>query len=150
MQNTLPEQYSDCQLKGHFRPMAEFNKDIILTFVSNAKNDLKTLKDIREHRDRSSTIFKLTYDVLHSLAEAICVFDKVKPSNHQCLFAYLCFKHPELNLEWYFFEEIRIKRNELNYEGKPITKSDLSKLDTQAKKNIDSLLSHINSKMNTL
>ncbi|MBI5072192.1 hypothetical protein HZA99_00070 [Candidatus Woesearchaeota archaeon] len=42
--------------------------------------------------------------------DALIRFDKKKIANHQCLFAFLCKIHPELELSWDFFEKIRTKR----------------------------------------
>jgi hypothetical protein len=63
------------------------------------------------------------YVALHMLVEAFLEFDKVKSYNHQCLFAFLCQKHPELELDWNFFERIRMRRNGINYYGKLVNES---------------------------
>ena len=55
------------------------------------------------------------YDVIHILVETFIHFDKMKSTNHLCLFSYLCVKHPELELDWGFFEKVRTKRNGINY-----------------------------------
>ena len=67
------------------------------------------------------------YDALHILAEAFLQFENRKIANHQCLFAFLCKNHPELEFDWYFFEEIRFNRNGAHYYGKKITYEDWEK-----------------------
>ena len=65
------------------------------------------------------------YDALHLLVEAYLIFDKVKSNNHECLFAYLCMKHPSLELDWDFFERVRVRRNGIFYDSRPIKKEEL-------------------------
>ena len=55
---------------------------------------------------------------------AFLLFDKIKIDNHQCLNAYLCLKHPELEIDWEIMETFRILRNRTCYEGKEITKEE--------------------------
>ena len=76
-------------------------------------------------------MYKLYYDVLHELAESLLRFDRIKIDNHQCLFAYLCEKHPELEFNWDFFEKIRTKRNGINYYGSPVNGNDWKEVELQ-------------------
>jgi len=82
-------------------------------------------------KERFNSAYKLFYDVLHIVVEAYLCFDKVKSLNHQCLFAYLCEKHPELELSWDFFEKIRTKRNGINYYGQPVNSKDWKEIELQ-------------------
>ena len=89
---------------------------------SEAGNTL--MKTIDKKSNQWSSAYKLHYDALHELVGAFLRFDKIKSDNHQCLFAYLCEKHLELEFNWDFFEKIRTKRNGINYYGKPVTYED--------------------------
>ena len=93
----------------------------IKAMLAIAEEDIASIGDLKE---RWNTIYKLSYDILHTLAEALILNDKVKCANHQCLFAYLCAKHPELELDWSFFERLRTKRNGIQYYGESIAKSE--------------------------
>ena len=73
----------------------------------------------------------LYYDALHELAESFLRFEKVKIDNHQCLFAYLCEKHPHLEFNWDFFEKVRTKRNGINYYGTPVDSDDWKEVGLQ-------------------
>jgi len=55
----------------------------------------------------------------------------VKSFNHKCLFAYLCVKHPELELDWNFFEKIRTIRNGIHYYGIAISQKDWKEVELQ-------------------
>lgn len=87
------------------------------------------------------------YDAFHSLAEIIGRFDKIKIANHQCLFAYLCKTHEELELNWDFFEKIRTKRNGIMYYGSPATYEDWKEIEVQIQVYIITLKNHINGKL---
>lgn len=65
-------------------------------------------------------IYKLHYDAFHQLAEALVYFDKIKVKTHECLFAYLGQKYPELEFSWEFLEQLRIKMNRSIYYGEPL------------------------------
>jgi hypothetical protein len=60
------------------------------------------------------------YEALRMYAEAFLQFDRVKISNHECLFTYLCRNHKEFELDWEFFERVRTKRNGIHYYGESI------------------------------
>jgi len=73
--------------------------------------------------------------------------DKVKSQNHQCLFSYLCAKHPELELDWGFFEKIRTKRNGVHYYGNPISKNDWKEIELQLGLYVNTILAALESRM---
>jgi hypothetical protein len=87
------------------------------------------------------------YDVLHQLAEVFIRFEKVKVRNHLCLFAYLVVKHPELELNWDFFEKVRTKRNGINYYGTLVTEKDWKEVALEFQLNIKLLKENIEEKL---
>lgn len=76
-------------------------------------------------------IYTLYYDVLRELCEALIRSDGFKISNHQGVFAYICIKYPELDLDWNFFEKIRTIRNRNKYEGSDISRQDWKVIEVQ-------------------
>lgn len=96
-----------------------------------------------------NSVYKLHYDALHGLVEGFLRFDKVKSENHQCLFAYLCKKHPELELDWDFFEKIRTKRNGINYYGTPVNQNDWKEAELQLTLYFNKLKKEIEKKVNS-
>ena len=78
-----------------------------------------------------NTLYKLHYDIIHFLVEAFIMFDKIKSQNHECLFAYICNEHKELDLDWFFFEQLRVKRNGIHYYGSKVSKEDFKKIEIQ-------------------
>ena len=92
-----------------------------------AERDLDAAKQIIENVKEinlGNIIYKIHYDCLLMLVEAFLRFDQIKSANHQCIFAYIVEKHPELELDWNFFEKVRTKRNGSVYYGQQITFQD--------------------------
>ena len=80
------------------------------------------------------------------LTESYLLFDKIDIPNHECLFACLCVKHPELDFDWNFLDSIRRKRNGVNYYGEHVTYDDWKKIELQTKLYISALKKEINNK----
>lgn len=87
------------------------------------------------------------YEALHILVEAFLQFENVKIANHQCLFAYLCKNHPELEFDWDFFEDVRFNRNGVYYYGKKITYEEWEKAKPNYNLYISALKTEIEKKM---
>src|SRR3989344_6369220 len=108
---TLDQTYDQCISGGNIILQDFIDDNRINSMIKIATDDLESAKSLIKNKDpRWGSIYKLYYDVIHQLAEALLLLDKVKSQNHQCLFSYLCIKHPELELDWNFFEKIRTKR----------------------------------------
>lgn len=103
---TKDEIYKRCISEGNIKQQEDKDLGKIKANLRIAEEDLESGKDILLKK-RWNSAYKIYYDVLHGLVEAYLCFDKVKSMNHQCLFAYLCVKHPELELDWNFFEKIK-------------------------------------------
>lgn len=120
---TLPEAYDFCVAEGSIIPRSDVNRDQITACVHIAEEDLQSAQDAVKKK-RWNSAYKIHYDVLHQLAEAFLQFDKIKIKTHLCLFAYLCAKYPELELNWDFFEKVRTKRNGISYYGSLVGEKD--------------------------
>lgn len=145
-ERTLKEAYENCKANGIYLPQKEVDKPKIKTMLKIAEEDLETIEDLK-NKDRYNTTYKLSYDILHTLTEAFLNFDKIKSTNHQCLFTYLCIKHPELELDWNFFEKIRTKRNGIHYYGSSVVKNDWKEINLQIKLYIKTLQKAIKRKL---
>ena len=121
--NTKEEAYDWCLTEGNIIPLKEINTDRIHSNLKIAEECLESAKD-NLTKKRWNSAYKDHYDVLHLLVESLLYFDQSKSLNHQCLFTYLCVKHPELELDWGFFEKVRTKRNGINYYGTPVKEKD--------------------------
>lgn len=128
--NNEREAYAWCTVEGMFKPQEEVDAERIKANLRIAEEDLESGKDSLKKK-RWNSAYKTYYDVLHLLVEAFLRFDKVKSKNHQCLFAYLCVRHPELELEWGFFEKVRTKRNGINYYGSLVMMKDWKEAELQ-------------------
>lgn len=128
-----------------FLPQLTVEPARLKAMLALAEEDLASISDLKA-KERWNTLSKLSYDVLHTLAEALVLNDKIKCANHQCLFAYLCVKHPELELDWNFFERLRTKRNGIQYYGESVNKVEYVANELQLKlyvKTLHDALTHV-------
>jgi hypothetical protein len=136
-ERTLYNIYSACEIEGSFIPLIELDVELIKSIFNIARADLETAdkwaKAASKDSEEWNAIFKLYYDALHGFGEALTYFAQVKTRTHECLFAYLCSKYSELELNWDFLEEIRTKRNGIHYYGRPVGYSYRKKLELQMK-----------------
>jgi len=144
---TKEEAYDRCTADGAFLPKQEVDSAMIESMLKISEEDLKTIQELKKKGDRWNTLYKLSYDVLHILCEALVLFEKVKSLNHQCLFAYICVKHPELELDWDFFELIRTKRNGIHYYGTSVNKDDWIRINVQISLYVKLLTEQIGKKL---
>jgi hypothetical protein len=102
-ERTRQSVYALCEEKGSFVPVAVINLEQIKSMVRIALADLAAakawVKEASKKGGEWNALYKLHYDVLHQLSEALVYFDKIKVKTHECLFAYLCTEHPELDLD---------------------------------------------------
>jgi hypothetical protein len=123
-------------------------EDNIKALIFVAQEELKVIKELKKIKiSAENTIYKLYYDILHTLVEAFVKIDKMKISNHECLFAYLCNEHPELEFDWNFFQKVRTKRNCISYYGTLVSKENLKEVELQFNLYIKSLQELINRKL---
>src|SRR3989344_1742621 len=143
--------YHRCLNDGSYIDLAKSDSEVIISMLQIAESDLdsaKKLVKINSPTDNGwNAIYKLSYDVLHAFTEAFLIFDKIKARTHECLFAYLCEKHPELEFNWNFFEKVRTKRNQTQYYGEIITYSDWKDAELQFHLYISTLKKAIEQKL---
>ncbi len=128
---TLNEAFQKCKKQGKLIPTAETDTENIRSTTKIAEGDIEAAKILISNKGNWNSAYKLYYDALHELVEAYLRFDRIKSDNHQCLFSYICQNHPELELDWDFFEKIRTKRNGINYYGTPIAPEDWKEVELQ-------------------
>lgn len=150
-ERTLEGIYDQCIVSGAVIPLDKIDQHKIKTMFDLALTDLSAVRKIVQFTAKDSggwnVVYKLHYDVIHSLVEAFVRFDKVKVQSHECLFAYLCQKYPELELSWDFFEKIRTKRNGSIYYGQPATLNDWKAIEVQMNLYIDIFRKKIEEKL---
>lgn len=145
---TLEETYDHCVAEGNIISLEsdDSSSEKIARSLQIIEEDLLTAQDAVTKK-RWTSAYKLYYDVLHQLVEALLLFDKVKIKNDLCLFTYLCCKHPELELDWGFFERVRAKRNYIEEEVTPLSERDWKEVELQFKLYISSLKKEVECKL---
>jgi len=150
-QKTLKEAYSECDVQGQFKDQEVINTEKVRSMlnISNAKFDAAEIlkKNINDKSPQWCVVYTLYYDSLIELVEALVIFDKKKIVNHQCLFAYLCEKHQDLEFDWDFFEKIRTKRNGINYYGTLVSYKDFKEIELQTQIYIKTLEKAVKAKL---
>lgn len=150
-EKTLQNTFSACSSEGSFTPLAKIDVDKINSMVRVALTDLESVKNWQKKASKESgqwnAIYKVAYDVLHTLAEALLSSERVKARTHECVFSYLCEKHPELVLDWNFFEKVRSIRNRSIYYGEPASYKHWNEVELQMMLYIDCLRKAVEKKL---
>ena len=123
----LDKTYELCMSTGKFKEKA-IDIELIKSLKLVAEKGLEFIKSKSGDIPRESTdwtfVFRDYYESLRGLIEAYLLFDGIEADSHQCKNAYICFKHPSLELDWDFLETIRLKRNAINYRGQLLKHDD--------------------------
>lgn len=106
-------------------------------------------KDIPKESTNWTFVFRDYYESLRGLIEAYLLFDGIEADSHQCKNAFLCFKHPELELNWEFLETIRLKRNAINYRGQLLRYDDWKVFKLNFELHMNALKKEIEKKLNS-
>lgn len=132
---TLEQMYNSCVTNGFVREVRELNLQKVKSIMANADTDISSarilMRNIKKEDREWMTVYTAYYEAVRMLTEALLIFDRVDINNHQCLFSYLCFKHPEFEFDWNFFEKIRAKRHGVNYYGEQIAYKDWKSIEVQ-------------------
>ena len=148
---TSKESLEKCKIKGQILTIEEFDVDHIKSLVELSDGDIKAgeklMKGLNDNNILWNNVYNSYYDAIHKLVDAYLRFDKINSINHLCLFAYLCEKHPELELDWNFFEKIRTKRNGINYYETSVSYKDFKEIELQIKLYIKTLKKAIEKKL---
>ena len=149
---TQKEAFAKCRKEGKIIVIEEIDKEKIKSTLTISDADVESANSIKKSIPKQSnqwnSVYKLYYDALHELTESFLRFENIKIDNHQCLFAYLCEKHPELEFNWDFFEKVRTKRNGINYYGTPVNFDDWKEVELQFSLYIGKLKEGIKKKLN--
>lgn len=134
---SIKEKFIDVELIKSLKVVAEKGLEFI-----NGRS-----KDIPKESTDWTFVFRDYYESLRGLIEAYLLFEGIEADNHQCKNAYVCFKHPELELDWEFLETIRLKRNAINYRGHLLKYEDWKMLKLKFQLHINALKKEIEKKL---
>ncbi len=151
---TLEEVYEKCATDGLFNEDHYLNRQKVSDLIENADTSIASanliIRAIGKRDKNWMNVYLDYYEALRMYAEAFLHISHIKISNHQCLFSYLCVKFPELELDWNFFEKVRIKRNGANYYGEKVTYEDWKTAEVQIKLYISTLKKEIEKKLKSV
>lgn len=154
MKNTIDDlniTYKTCLSTGKFKEKV-IDIELIKSLKVVAEKGIEFINSKSKGISKDSTdwtfVFRDYYESLRGLIEAYLLFDGIEADNHQCKNAYICFKHPELELDWEFFETIRLKRNAINYRGQLLKYEDWKVLKLKFELHINALKKEIERKIN--
>ena len=146
----LDKTYKVCMSTGSIREKS-VDVELIKSLKIVAEKGLEFInrksKDIPKDSTDWTFVFRDYYESLRALIEAYLLFDGIEAENHQCKNAYICFKHPELELDWEFLETIRLKRNAINYRGQLLRYEDWKALKLKFELHINALKKEIEHKI---
>jgi hypothetical protein len=134
--------YKECVVNGLIISRKSELKKKIKSMLILAEEFIRTINNLKKYKSYN-TLFILNYDLIHILAEAITSLDKIKSANHQCLFAYICTKHSDLNLNWHFLEDIRLKRNQIHYYGIMVNQEHWQNIESDSEKHTSIMINYI-------
>ncbi|MBU4502547.1 MAG: hypothetical protein KKA79_08165 [Nanoarchaeota archaeon] len=147
----LEQTYNKCLTTGNVKEKNEIDIELIKSLKNIAEKGLEFIKEKSKNIKKNSTdwtfVFRDYYESLRGLIETYLLFDKIIAENHQCKNAYICLKHPELDLDWNFLETARLKRNAINYRGQLLKYEDWNKLKLQFELHINKLKKEIEKKL---
>ncbi len=118
--------YNECLANGKFIPTEFIDKELADSLYKQAKANWGEVVEFEKLREKKTTnypkLFSDRYDVMRMLIHILAIFDKIKPSDHKCIGASLCVKHPEFEFDWEILETMRLLRNNVQYRGQGVTK----------------------------
>jgi len=120
---SLDEVYNQCVAEGNLQEPEEIDLEKAKSLLDNVEQDIDTLKDtipVMEKKKNFSLIWSSQYEIIRQLVQSILLLEKVNSNNHQCLYAYVCVKHEEWDIDWDTIETMRLLRNGVHYEGRPV------------------------------
>lgn len=123
----MEEVYDRCLAEGTIVKREELSLQKVRDSVDIAQEALESANDSFSKK-RWNIACANYYDALRELVEAFVSFDMIKSLNHQCLFSYICVKHPELELSWEFFEKIRTCRNGIHYYSSKVMEKEVKEI----------------------
>jgi hypothetical protein len=150
--DNLEETYDVCISNGNIKEKTidiELIKSLKIVAEKGIEFINKKSKDIPKDSTDWTFVFRDYYEALRGLLEAYILLEGIRSDNHQCLNAYICTKHPELELDWEFLEIIRLKRNAINYRGQLLQYEDWKTLKLKFELHINAIKKEIEKKTET-
>jgi len=147
----LNKTYDKCIAFGNIKEKAVVDTELIMSIKNMAEMGISFIKKQSDNLEKNSEewtfVFRDYYEALRNLIEAFLLFDKIDCNNHQCKNAYICLKHPELDMDWNFLETVRLKRNAINYKGQMLNYKDWNRFKLQFDLHIKMLKEEIEKKL---
>lgn len=148
--DNLDKTYKICVSSGNIKEKIvdmELIKSLKLVAEQGLVFIISASRNISKESTNWTFVFRDYYESLRGLIEAYLLFDGIEADNHECKNVYICFKHPELELNWEFLETIRLKRNAINYRGQLLKYEDWKVFKLNFELHINALRKEIEKKL---
>ncbi len=116
--------YNSCIELGSIKKANEIDSEKAKTLLENAELDMDSLKGtvaLFEKKKNFGFLWSNHYMIIRQLVAGILLFEKIISDNHKCLYAYICTKHKDWDIDWKTIETMRLLRNGVHYEGRPVS-----------------------------
>lgn len=110
--------WNECE-KSFIRKV-DLDPEKIRSIVGAANDRLEFIHSLPVNEKNVSFIFENYYEVIKELLIALLLKDKLRSSNHQCLFTYFSRKFPKYESELNIITQMSYLRNRLNYYGEKV------------------------------
>ncbi len=120
----LNDAYNKCINSGSIKKANEVDSERAKTLLENAERDIDPLKEVTSVFEKSNNcgfLWTNHYEIIRQLVAGILLFEKIISDNHKCLYAYICTKREEWEIDWKTIETMRMLRNGVHYEGRPVS-----------------------------
>lgn len=120
----LDKVYNQCVADGNLQEPEEVDIEKAKSLLDMVEFDLKSLKEITlilEKNKNFGMIWSSRYEIIRQLVQGILLLERITSRNHQCLYAYICIKHGDWGIDWETIETMRMLRNNVHYEGRPVS-----------------------------
>jgi hypothetical protein len=105
--------YDRCVADGKINSVEELEPERIKSTSESADVALRSasiiIKAINPKDREWTSVIKMNYDALRLSSLAYIMLDRLEVIDEEALFAALCVRHPELELDWEFLDNLRQK-----------------------------------------
>ncbi|MBI5066067.1 hypothetical protein HZA97_07555 [Candidatus Woesearchaeota archaeon] len=113
----MKKDYDECVRLNLIKPITKLD-DRGKEIVALAKHKLTFWnKVMKTAEDYPTVLIESHYEIIKELLTALMGKEGLKSDTHDCLFYYFEEKHKDLEIDFNFLQDLRVTRNNINYQG---------------------------------